>query len=78
MTARGVVRDLIVAYLKHAGDDRPVQTIIRYMYTMHRVEPGATRTALYRLVKDCRVRRVELGRYAHVAGGGDLLHQESE
>jgi hypothetical protein len=60
---------LIVEYLDQVGE-RPIFRIVEYMQVMHKVHPGATRTAIYRLYQTGKIRRLEAGRYA-AAGTGD-------
>ena len=63
MTARHATSALILTYLRVANEPRPVQRVIRYMKTMHRVEEGATRTQLWRLCQAGLAERVDLGWY---------------
>ena len=63
MTARHATKTLILTYLRVANEPRPVQRVIRYMRTMHRVEEGATRTQLWRLCQAGEVERVGVGEY---------------
>ena len=63
MTRHGATKDLILDYLRRVKDERQVARICQYMQRMHAVSPKATYTALYRLVKEEKIERVETGYY---------------
>lgn len=63
MTRRYATRELVLTYLRTVKEPRNLIAITRYMRKMHRVEAGATRTAIWRLAKLGEVRRVGRGEY---------------
>lgn len=64
MTARyHATHDLILTYLRVTGEPRTIKRICKYMWVMHRVSAGATRTQLWRLHKAGLIERVGVGEY---------------
>ena len=58
MTARYATRDVLLGYLRTAGEPRVLTAIIKHM-RCHKVSPGATRTQLWRLERTGVVDRLE-------------------
>ncbi len=56
-------RNLILTYLHVAGEPRPVRQITKYLHQMHRIDKGAVRTCLWRLVKEGKVTNPTWGYY---------------
>jgi hypothetical protein len=57
-------REIVSTFLRTAGEPRPVRQICRYAHQMHRIDQGATREQLRRLLKEGKVTNPERGVYA--------------
>ncbi len=73
-------RECILTYLEVVEEPAPVIAICNYMRKMHRVDAGAVRTCLWRLAKQGRIKRIDVGVYQRIdtrSAGADALEQIS-
>jgi hypothetical protein len=62
VTAKYATRDVLLNYLRLAGEPRNLTAIIKYM-RRHKISPGATRTQLWRLCQAGELERVAPDQY---------------
>jgi hypothetical protein len=67
VTAKYATKDVLLDYLRSAGEPRKLIAIIKYM-RRHKVSPGATRTQLWRLCQAGELERVAPDQYQVKAG----------
>ena len=67
--ANHTTRECILAYLRVAGEPRPVIQITRYMRVMHKKDAGAVRECLRRLMKEEQITHPARGVYQWIDQG---------
>jgi hypothetical protein len=70
VTAKYATKDVLLNYLRSAGEPRNLTAIIRFM-RRHKVSPGATRTQLWRLCQAGELERVAPDQYQVKAARDD-------
>jgi hypothetical protein len=70
VTAKYATRDVLLNYLRSAGEPRNLTAIIRYM-ARHKISAGATRTQLWRLCQANELERVAPDQYQVKAARDD-------
>lgn len=63
MTQRHTTRDAVLTFLAADPEPRPLVAMYRYMKMMHKVDAGAVREQLRRLVKEGVIRHPSRGFY---------------
>jgi hypothetical protein len=71
VTAKYATKDVLLNYLRSAGEPRNLTAIIKYMRRYHRISAGATRTQLWRLCQAGELERVAPDQYQVKAARDD-------